>query len=188
MKWISSRRETIPLTEKELVIIKEKETSGSERRWGTGEVVAASPNSMLSLPLSVTRLLVLKSYMREWRIWSHGQVAMRMRNGVCVCFDEQKIVFWGSFIGNYYTLICQPSSTAVHLFLLLSLCPLSPWLFCYITEENQGVELLKRRLWAWWSWGISCYFWNYCWVLDKDGFNHNFNADFKVGPNLRTRF
>jgi hypothetical protein len=41
-------------------------------------------------------------------------VAMEMRNGVCVCFDEQKILFWGSFIGNYYTLICQPSSTAVH--------------------------------------------------------------------------
>jgi hypothetical protein len=187
MKWISSRRETIPLTEKELVIIKEKETSGSERRWRTGEVVAASPNSMLSPSLchSVASVKKLYERMKDLESWPSGYGNEKW----CVC------VFWraeDSVLGLFYRQLLYSNMPALlncrPFFLLLSLCPLSPWLFCYITEENQGVELLKRRLWAWWSWGISCYFWNYCWVLDKDGFNHNFNADFKVGPNLRTRF
>ncbi|KAG6749599.1 hypothetical protein POTOM_046657 [Populus tomentosa] len=71
---LSRRRETIPLTEKELVIIKQKETSGSERRGGTGEVVAASPNSMLSPSLchSVAGVKKLYERMKDLESWPSG--------------------------------------------------------------------------------------------------------------------
>lgn len=68
------------------------------------------------LPLSVTQLLVLKSYMREWKIWSHGQVAMEMRNGVCVFWRAED-----SVLGLFYRQLLYSDMPA-----LLNCRPLFP--------------------------------------------------------------
>jgi hypothetical protein len=119
MKWISSRRETIPLTEKELVIIKEKETSGSERRWRTGEVVAASPNSMLSPSLchSVASVKKLYERMKDLESWPSGYGNEKW----CVC------VFWraeDSVLGLFYRQLLYSNMPA-----LLNCRPLFPTRF-----------------------------------------------------------